>query len=115
MLIEPAQLHMHLEVLSSIGCEPSKTVGAPGIQGEDVAGIQGIGVSTPSAAAVADATVGFAGEMHMPNGIMFAIGLWSMMLAATCELTVTLLTGGTMRADGAIPIVHISCAVITVA
>jgi hypothetical protein len=29
--------------------------------------MQGIGVSTPSAAAVAAATVGFNAELHMPN------------------------------------------------
>ena len=74
MLITPAQLHMHLDVLSSIGWPPSITVGAPGTQGADVAGMHGIGVNTPIAAAVAAATVGFAGDMHMPNGMMFAIG-----------------------------------------
>ena len=75
MLIMPAQLHMHRDVLSSIGWPPSNTVGAPGAQGEAVAGMHGIGVSTPIAAAVAAATVGFAGDMHMPNGMMFVIGI----------------------------------------
>ena len=36
--------------------------------------MQGIGVSTPRAAAVAAATVGFAIELHIPNGMMFTIG-----------------------------------------
>jgi hypothetical protein len=36
--------------------------------------MHGIGVNTPMAAAVAAATAGFAGDMHMPNGVMFAIG-----------------------------------------
>ena len=75
MLITPAQLHMHFDVLSNIGMPPSSTVGAPGTHGARVAGMQGIGVNTPSAAAVADATVGFANEMHMPNGMMFTMGL----------------------------------------
>ena len=74
ILITPAQLHMHLDVLSSIGWPPSITVGAPGTQGAEVAGMHGIGVNTPMAAAVAAATAGFAGDMHMPNGVMFAIG-----------------------------------------
>jgi hypothetical protein len=34
-----------------------------------------MGVSTPSAAAVAAATVGFEGEQHIPNGIIFTIGM----------------------------------------
>jgi len=41
--------------------------------------MQGIGVSTPNAAAVAAATVGFAIDMHIPNGMMFIIEMWSMM------------------------------------
>jgi hypothetical protein len=74
MLITPPQLHMHLEVLSSAGILPIMTVGAPGIHGALVAGMQGIGVSTPSAAAVAAATIGLAGELHTPNGIIFIKG-----------------------------------------
>jgi len=44
--------------------------------------MHGIGVSTPIAAAVAAATEGFVGDMHMPNGIMFVMGIWSMMFAS---------------------------------
>ena len=47
---------------------------APGTHGAEVAGMHGMGVNTPIAAAVAAATAGFAGDMHMPNGMMFAIG-----------------------------------------
>ena len=42
--------------------------------GAAVAGRQGIGVRTPSAAAVAAATIGLAGLEHMPNGATFTIG-----------------------------------------
>jgi hypothetical protein len=49
-------------------------VGAPGTQGAGVFGMHGIGVSTPRAAAVAAATVGLAGELHMPKGMIFSIG-----------------------------------------
>jgi hypothetical protein len=48
---------------------------APGIQGAEVTGIHGMGVSTPIAAAVAAATWGLAMDMHMPKGAMFTIGL----------------------------------------
>src|SRR3546814_20474707 len=75
-------MHMHLQVLSSVGRLPSSTVGAPGTHGDVVAGMQGIGVSTPIAAEVAEATVGFASEVHMPTGMMFSIGTWSMIVAA---------------------------------
>jgi len=51
---------MHLEELFSAGILPISTVGDPGTHGAAVTGMQGIGVKTPNAAAVADATIGFA-------------------------------------------------------
>ena len=53
---------------------PTVTVGEPGAQGAATTGTQGIGVSTPSAAEVAAATVGFERLKHMPNGVMLVIG-----------------------------------------
>ena len=86
----------------------SSTVGAPGTHGEVVFGMQGMGVSTPSAAAVAAATVGFAGLLHIPNGMMLTIGLWSMMFAAGTNDVITLLTGRTTSELGATPKLHCS-------
>lgn len=114
MLISPPQVHMHIDVLSRIGILPAVTVGEPGVHGAAVMGMHGIGVSTPKAAAVAAATSGLAGEVHMPNGMMFTIGAKSMMLAAFILPAVTRVAGGTISSDGAIPIVHINCADITV-
>lgn len=71
----PPHMHMHLEVMFSAGAPPTITVGAPGTQGATVLGMQGMGVNTPSAAAVAEATVGLANDMHTPNGGMLAMGL----------------------------------------
>ena len=79
MLITPAQLHIHFEVLVSAGWPWIITVSDPGAQGAAVTGTHGIGVSTPSAAAVADATSGLARLWHIPNGMMFVIGMLSMM------------------------------------
>ena len=81
----------------------------PGVHGEVVTGMQGIGVKTPSAAAVADATVGLAIDMHMPKGGMLVIGIKSMMLAAGA-VALTRFTGKTLSAEGAIPKVHIMTA-----
>jgi hypothetical protein len=86
------------------------TVGEPGTQGDGVIGMHGIGVSTPKAAAVAAATCGLAGDMHMPNGMMLTIGTWSMMLAAGTLDVLTNLIGSTTRLLGAMPMVHINCA-----
>ena len=101
--ITPPQLHMHCETLSSAGILAISTVGAPGTQGELVTGMQGMGVSTPSAAAVAVATVGLEGELHMPKGRMFTIGTWSMILAAGGPSHRTLFFGKTIRVEGAAP------------
>lgn len=61
ILITPAQVHIRVLLASMAGMLPSSKVGGPpGIQGVAVAGIHGIGVSTPNAAAVAAATVGLA-------------------------------------------------------
>ena len=64
----PPHIHINLDDrLSRAGKLPSRIVSSPGTQGAGVLGIHGMGVSTPKAAAVAAATVGFAGDMHMPR------------------------------------------------
>lgn len=67
--IDTVPPHEHIQVpeLESNVRPWMVTVGAPGFHGLVVAGTQGIGVSTPSAAAVALATVGLEGERHRPN------------------------------------------------
>lgn len=55
--------------------EPLVTLGTPDNQGAANDGRQGIGVSTPSAAAVAAATTGFAGHWHIPNVGILTKGL----------------------------------------
>ena len=51
----PAHVHISFAELSRAGRLPTITVGAPTTQGLTVFGMQGIGVSTPAAAAVAAA------------------------------------------------------------
>jgi hypothetical protein len=103
---------MHLETLSRAGMFAMRTVGAPGTHGAEVAGTQGMGVSTPSAAAVAAATVGFAGELHIAKGMMFTSGTWSMMLAAGGPSASTLFFGSTTKEEGAAPKVQVIMAPI---
>ena len=62
-----------------------------------------MGVSAPIAAAVAAATLGLAGLLHIPNGMMFFIGTWSMMFAAGCMLVLTIFSGVTTNVLGASP------------
>lgn len=75
-------MQLRVQMLSREGSLPSSTVAAPGTQGDVVTGTQGWGVSTPKAAEVAAATAGFARLVHIPNGMTFTMGLWSMMVAA---------------------------------
>jgi hypothetical protein len=64
----PPHEHINLQLLFKAGILPSITVAEPGIHGAAVAGTQGIGVSTPIAAEVDAATVGFANEVHIAKG-----------------------------------------------
>ena len=106
----PAQVHNNWLILSSAGAFPSITVGAPGTHGEGVFGMHGIGVRTPKAAAVAAATIGLAGLMHIPKGKMFTMGIWSFMFAAGIYSVFSIFGGGrTASVLGAMPIVHIIC------
>jgi len=80
--ITPAQVHIKVLVLFNAGMLPRITVGEPGVQGAAVAGTHGIGVSTPMAAEVAEATLGLASDVHMPNGRILTMGTLSIMFAA---------------------------------
>lgn len=99
----PPHVHISLDVLFKTGILPSNTVGEPGAHGAGVAGIHGIGVRTPIAAAVAEATSGLAIDEHMPNGTTLTMGLLSIIVAAGCELVSTRFSGSTNRVDGASP------------
>jgi hypothetical protein len=77
------QVAMQSEV--NAGKLATSTVGIPGTQGAVVTGTHGMGVSAPSAAAVAAATVGLAMLIQVPNGGMFRIGLLSMIDAIGCS------------------------------
>jgi hypothetical protein len=108
----PAQLHMHFELLFSATLFPTRTVGDPGAQGADVTGIQGCGVNTPIAADVAAATCGLASDEHIPKGIIFVIGMLSMMVAIGCEQVNVLSVGSTMKVLGAVPKLHCKVALL---
>jgi hypothetical protein len=72
-----------------------------------------MGVSTPRAAAVADATTGLAIDRHMPKGTMFTIGLLSKMLPAGGPCAMTRLMGSTFRGEGVNPMLHLSIEPLT--
>jgi hypothetical protein len=110
--IAPPHVHRHFDTLSSAGILAIMTVGAPGTHGAIVIGMHGMGVGTPIAAAVAAMTIGLAIELQTPNGMMFTIGMWSMMFAAGGPSHRTLFFGSTTRLDGAAPNVQVIIAPI---
>ena len=99
-----------MDELSRAGMPPLVTVGEPGAHGATVAGMQGIGVSTPIAAAVAAATMGFAGDMHTPKVMIFTMGAKSMIVAAGITNVEVVGADVATSALGAAPNVHISIA-----
>lgn len=82
------------------------TLVAPGVHGDVVMGTQGMGVSTPMAAAVAEATCGLLGLEHIPKVGMLAIGANAWMLAAGVSHVTGVPVGKTLRTAGAMPNVH---------
>jgi hypothetical protein len=100
---------MHLALLISAGCPITFTCPG-GAQGAEITGTHGIGVNTPMAAAVADATVGFAIDWHIPNGIIFAMGTISIIVAISRLPHFGLSGMMTISDDGAIPKLHWSIA-----
>lgn len=112
MVITPPQVHIRVDVLFNAGILAIITVGEPGVQGAAVTGIQGMGVNTPKAAAVAEATVGLANDMHMAKGMMLTIGMLSMMLASGIFEDITRFVGSTTNEEGAVPNEHIRLAPI---
>ena len=105
----PPQLHMHLALLSKAG-KFDIFACAPGAQGAAITGMQGMGVSTPMAVDVAEATVGLANDWHMPNGAMLTMGLLSMMLPIAIFMHFGRMGSRTEKVDGAIPKLHCSIA-----
>jgi hypothetical protein len=108
IVMTPPNEQTQVEPDTSAGLPPIVVRGAVGIQVPAMAGTHGIGVSTPRAAAVAAATVGFAMLEHMPNGAMLTIGTMSLMAAAGRPSIVTLLIGRMLSVVGARPKEHCS-------
>lgn len=89
---------------------PTRTVGLPGNQSPQIEGMQGIGVRTPKAAAVAAATEGLANDVHIPNGKIFTNGALSLMVASGRLFNNIFAFGGTIIEVGAIPKEHFKIA-----
>ncbi len=98
-------MHISLDVVVKAGMLPISTVGDPGTQGAGNTGTQGMGVNTPSAAAVAAATGGLALLVHLPKVARLTMGLFSIIFAAGVPQR-TRLVGNTVSGHGAMPNEH---------
>lgn len=90
--------------LFNAGFPQTSTVGEPGVHGAAHAGTHGIGVRTPNAAAVAAATVGLAGLLHIPK-VMGGFGI-SMIVPTGKFIPTTVLCDVTVSGAGAAPKLH---------
>lgn len=106
----PAHKQLQVQALSSAGRPLIVTVGDPGTQGDAVAGMQGCRVKTPRAADVAAMTCGLLGLLQMPNGLMFANGAKSMIVAPPALVPLAGLAGETAKIDGAAPKLQLNTA-----
>ena len=78
----------------------------PGVQGAIIAGTHGAG---PQHAI----TSGFVGAVHKPKGMIFNMGAKSMILPLGTLLSISVLPGDAINADGAKPNEHIIIAPVT--
>lgn len=105
-MIVPPQMHLHVDDLSSAGCPFSSTSFFPPVHGNGVLGMQGIGVSLPCAAAVAETVAGYARLRQRPNGAIFFIGVWSLILACGRPDRYIVLFGETVSVEILFPHEH---------
>jgi hypothetical protein len=103
---------MHVLCAVASGIPLAVATADGGAHGATTLGMHGMGVSTPIAAAVAAATIGLAGLWHIAKGMMFIIGMISVMVAAGMVERVSGTPGSpcAVKTEGAMPIVHWSMA-----
>lgn len=110
--ILPPHVHIHLLLSVSAGMFITFTWALPGAHGVVITGTHGIGVSTPIAADVAEATVGLDKDWHIPNVGMFVPGIMSIVVAISILPHLGRRGTVTTKAVGVIPKLHWSIAPI---
>ena len=113
MEICPAYTHVSLQSCARHGFPPIRTLFPSGIK-LIVCGMQGCGVRTPSAAAVAEATSGLVSVVHSPKGPTFTRDAASNIVAAGFPSASTTAFCVTLSGAGAVPKEHIRFAPIAV-
>ncbi len=101
---------MHLHSFVRQGFPPAITLLLEGSQVPVVAGTQGWGVRTPSAAAVADATAGFARLRHIPKLWMLTVPFPSVSVPTGFPFISTVFALVALKVDGVVPKEHFKVA-----
>jgi hypothetical protein len=99
----PPHIHMLRQLLVRAGMFSTNTSAFPGIHGVVIAGMQGAGVGTPMAAAVAEMTAGFMGDEHMPKDEILVPGAKSLIFSFGMFDKNTFREGFAINGHGAIP------------
>lgn len=113
MEMVPAYAHCNVEPCIRQGVEHTVICGATGVHVPTVTGVQGCGVSTPIAAAVADATAGLAIELHNPIGVILAPAAQSFIVAVGLPPVSTFVAEVAFKVPGDIPQVQTMVAPVT--
>lgn len=113
MVMTPAWAHRRIDVLVKAGAPPRSVVGAPTIQGPAGAGMQGMGVKLPNAAAVAAATTGLDKLRHITNPGTLRPGMLSKIFPQAPAPLVVRWVGKKFNVQGAVPKEHLQIAPVT--
>lgn len=105
--------HMQVAPVHRHGVPPISTLGLIGVHVPAITGMQGCGVNTPNAAAVAAATIGLARELHIANDVILTIGITSRIVPAGFDVPSTVGAEVALNVPGALPNGQESCAPVT--
>lgn len=101
--MEPPYAHISFASLQKHGLFPASIFASAGIHVPAGTIVQGCGVNTPRAAAVADATWGFARELHIPKPAIFTGNPVSVIVAIGFPSAKTVIWDVTFNVPGAVP------------
>jgi hypothetical protein len=114
IVMNPAPIpHTNCELLHRHGLPSISSLGLAGTHVPAGTMVHGWGVKTPSAAAVAEATAGFAIDEHIPKLCTFTLGCMSCMVAAGFPPILHRVCDVTVMSDGFEPKVHETFAPVT--
>lgn len=108
-IVPPPNPQVNVHPTVRHGFPPASVVVCAAVHVPAGTSVQGCGVNTPSAAAVAACTAGFISDVHMANGGRFVLGAQSVTVATGIFPISTFVCDVTFNTLGAVPKVHMHC------